>query len=77
MRVIPKRDWSDAHHWLIFHGRRVCRARKPDCGACTLNPWCAAQSISGASADRQTADSANIAAPNSGTDDAIGTVGTI
>lgn len=40
MRVIPKADWIAAHHWLIFHGRRVCHARKPDCAACALLPDC-------------------------------------
>jgi endonuclease III len=38
--VIPREDWSAAHHWLIFHGRRVCHARNPECGACTLNHLC-------------------------------------
>lgn len=40
MQSIPKNKWSLAHHWIIFHGRRVCSARKPDCAACTLSPWC-------------------------------------
>lgn len=40
MRVIPKKDWIAAHHWLIFHGRRVCHARKPECAACALLPDC-------------------------------------
>ncbi len=40
MEAIPKEDWIAAHHWLIFHGRRVCAARKPACDACTLAPWC-------------------------------------
>lgn len=39
-RSIPKSDWSKAHHWLIFHGRRVCHSRRPDCGGCTLAPYC-------------------------------------
>jgi len=39
-RAIPKDKWSKAHHWLIFHGRRVCHARKPDCAACALSPYC-------------------------------------
>ncbi len=39
--VIPQRDWSKAHHWLIYHGRRVCHAQRPDCAACTLAPLCA------------------------------------
>ncbi len=40
MRVIPQKDWIDAHHWLIFHGRRVCHARKPDCAGCALLADC-------------------------------------
>jgi len=40
MEVIPREDWSRAHHWIIYHGRRVCRAIKPDCAACTLASWC-------------------------------------
>ena len=38
--VIPRKNWIAAHHWLIFHGRRVCHARKPDCAHCTLLPDC-------------------------------------
>lgn len=37
---IPKDQWSRAHHWLIYHGRQVCAARKPACERCTLKPWC-------------------------------------
>lgn len=40
MQSIPKEKWSHAHHWIIFHGRRVCAARKPACERCTLSPWC-------------------------------------
>lgn len=40
MRVIPKKDWASAHHWLIFHGRRVCHARSPECGICALREYC-------------------------------------
>ena len=40
MENIPKDMWSLAHHWIIFHGRRVCAARKPDCENCTLRTWC-------------------------------------
>ena len=39
-RVIPQKDWSSAHHWLIWHGRKVCRSRKPDCESCSLNGVC-------------------------------------
>ena len=38
--VIPRKNWIAAHHWLIFHGRRVCHARKPDCAHCPLIPDC-------------------------------------
>ncbi len=38
--AIPKKDWSRAHHWLIYHGRRVCHSQKPDCANCTLNKYC-------------------------------------
>ena len=40
MQNIPKDQWSRAHHWLIYHGRRVCAARKPACETCTLSAWC-------------------------------------
>lgn len=39
-KAIPQEDWSKAHHWLIFHGRRVCHSRKPDCENCTLKGEC-------------------------------------
>ena len=39
-QAIPKSDWSKAHHWLIFHGRRVCAARAPKCDVCTLAGLC-------------------------------------
>ena len=38
--LIEKRDWTMLSHRIIFHGRRVCHARKPACGACTLAPMC-------------------------------------
>lgn len=40
MQAIPKEDWGDAHHWFIFHGRRVCDARKPRCADCCVNDVC-------------------------------------
>ena len=39
--AIPKNLWSKAHHYLIYHGRRVCHSQKPDCVNCTLNDYCA------------------------------------
>jgi endonuclease-3 len=38
--LIEKRDWTMLSHRVIFHGRRVCHARKPACGACSLARWC-------------------------------------
>ena len=32
--LIPKEKWGNAHHWIIYHGRQVCHARKPACGTC-------------------------------------------
>jgi endonuclease-3 len=40
MKGIPKERWSKAHHLLIFHGRRTCSARKPNCSECTINSYC-------------------------------------
>ena len=37
---IPKEFLRHAHHWLILHGRYICKARKPDCGACIVNDLC-------------------------------------
>ncbi len=37
---IPQADWSKAHHWLIWHGRRICHSQKPDCGNCPLAGCC-------------------------------------
>ncbi len=39
-KAIPKSDWSKAHHWLIWHGRKVCHSQKPACQACTLCTLC-------------------------------------
>lgn len=40
VRRIPKEFLKDAHHWLILHGRYVCKARKPDCGNCLISDLC-------------------------------------
>lgn len=40
MRSIPQKDWLDLSHLLIFHGRAICQARKPLCGACTIAHLC-------------------------------------
>ena len=40
-KVIPKEFVQDAHHWLILHGRYICKARKPDCPICPIVDLCA------------------------------------
>ena len=40
MRLVPEEDWTIFSHLLIFHGRRTCKARKPDCPNCVLNHIC-------------------------------------
>ena len=40
VRHIPEEIIPRAHHWLILHGRYVCKARRPDCLNCGLTPWC-------------------------------------
>jgi len=39
-KAIPREQWSQAHHWLIFHGRQICAARKPKCEICPLSGLC-------------------------------------
>ena len=45
MKLIPRLQWSQAHHWLIWHGRQVCRARNPLCGQCCIGDLCPASTI--------------------------------
>ena len=40
MKRIKKSEWSKAHHYLIYHGRRVCKAQKPACATCALCELC-------------------------------------
>ena len=40
MERLPEYQWSRAHHLLIFHGRKICHARKPDCGNCLIADLC-------------------------------------
>ena len=40
LRLTPDEFRKDAHHWLILHGRYVCKARKPMCGTCPIVDWC-------------------------------------
>lgn len=40
MENIPKGKWSQAHHWLIYHGRNICKARRPLCEDCPIQHLC-------------------------------------
>ena len=39
-KALPKDEWSQAHHWLIYHGRQICHSQKPDCAVCPLAELC-------------------------------------
>jgi endonuclease-3 len=39
-KAIPREHWTQAHHWLIYHGRQICDARKPKCEICPLSHLC-------------------------------------
>ena len=41
MELIPRKDWTMFSHYMIFHGRRICNARKPECTNCPVRPHCA------------------------------------
>jgi endonuclease-3 len=45
MGITPQKDWGDLSHLLIFHGRAVCYARKPDHAACVLYDICPSRNI--------------------------------
>ena len=40
MKLVPRDDWRHAHHWLILHGRAICKAPTPRCGECPVNRLC-------------------------------------
>ncbi len=40
LKVVPEEFKKDAHHWLILHGRYVCKARKPECPRCVIHDLC-------------------------------------
>ena len=74
-KLIERREWTMLSHRVIFHGRRVCHARKPACGACTLaadcpaygtgptDPEVAAKLVKGSRADELVAMAAGTAKP--------------
>ncbi len=43
MKLVPRKDWIQFSHWLIFHGRQVCKARRPLCERCGLSKVCPAK----------------------------------
>lgn len=49
-RIVPSEYLHDAHHWLILHGRYVCKARKPDCPRCLIADLCLYENKTGAKA---------------------------
>lgn len=40
LKLVPREDWANFSHWLIWHGRRRCTARKPDCAGCEVAALC-------------------------------------
>ena len=40
--LVPKKEWTNLSHRLVWHGRRICHSRKPACGACPLAQICPA-----------------------------------
>ncbi|MBB4606578.1 endonuclease-3 [Xanthomonas arboricola] len=55
IKVIPAEFLHDAHHWLILHGRYVCKARKPDCPGCVIHDLCRYRDKTPAPAEKPTA----------------------
>ena len=56
LKIIPERFMRNAHHWLILHGRYVCKARKPECGKCVIADLCASNPFSPQSGEKQVTD---------------------
>lgn len=40
MQAIPEHMWADSHHYILLHGRYVCKAQKPNCNACSVRQFC-------------------------------------
>lgn len=45
VEIVPEEEWTAFSHLLIFHGRNVCKARKPDCPSCLLNDICPSSTV--------------------------------
>jgi endonuclease III len=57
MQLVPRKEWIDFAHRLIHHGRRICFARKPRCGDCSMRRFCPRTGVE----DRQLAESEGVA----------------
>lgn len=51
--LVPQKDWIMFPHWLIFHGRKICQARKPKCEICVLNDVCPKIGVTRISSENQ------------------------
>lgn len=47
LSLVPKKDWIQFSHWLIFHGRQICKARSPQCERCVLEGLCSKRGVKG------------------------------
>jgi endonuclease-3 len=52
MKLVPQKDWTLFSHWLIWHGRRRCIARKPDCANCEIQKLCPQIGVKNKTADK-------------------------
>jgi adenine-specific DNA glycosylase len=62
-RVVPRADWHRFPHLLIWHGRRVCDARRPRCDACVVSDLCPSSRVETATAARSTSGGQDGPAP--------------
>lgn len=46
LKLVPKEHWIQVSHWLIYHGRQICKARRPACEKCFLNKVCPRRGVS-------------------------------
>lgn len=53
--LIPRKEWTQLSHVLIFHGRRTCHAKRPACGACPVAQWCPSYGIGETDPDKAAA----------------------
>jgi endonuclease III len=53
MKLVPQKDWTLFSHWLIWHGRRRCIARKPDCANCEIQNFCPQIGVKNKTADKR------------------------